>query len=157
AAPSGVPEVGPLVCGTLNLVDGTAVWTDYVYDDHGPAASGSVGGGPSYPDGLSNAADLVQLQVAPGPSGLRLRAVLQTLNDPRVPILGVGFDTDANPATGAPAIPGGAWPAKGPLGLELFVSVHQGTATVSRWEAGHWLQVAALPARVDTASQVMET
>ena len=100
------PTVGPLICGTASYVDGTYVWTDYAYDDTGASAAELGGGAEPYPEEGANTADLIQLQFRPTDDGLRIRAVLQTLNDPSVPVLAVGFDTDGDPATGAPSLPG---------------------------------------------------
>ena len=39
-----VPEIGELVSGRATYVNGTFVWTDYAYDDHGPNADAASGG-----------------------------------------------------------------------------------------------------------------
>src|SRR5258708_40055386 len=71
--------LGPLICGTASVVDGTFVWADYAYDDTGASATELGGGAAVYPDGAANAADLIQLHTRPGDQALRDRAVLQTL------------------------------------------------------------------------------
>jgi hypothetical protein len=117
--PSG-PELGPLVAGTSSYVEGTFVWTDYVFDDRGPnlvdfpllgpvrcltpGGPDCSGGDAEYPEFAApgNTADLVQLQIGTARwDRLAVRAVLSSLVNPEVPALGVAFDTDANPATGA--------------------------------------------------------
>src|SRR4051794_38110307 len=74
--PSAEPTLGPLISGATSLVDGVHVWTDYAYDDRGTSA-GSAATYPSEAD-PGNAADLIQLQLTPGPRALRIRAVLET-------------------------------------------------------------------------------
>ena len=91
------PTIGPLICGTGSYVDGTYVWTDYAYDDTGASAEELGGGADAYPDEGSNTADLIQLQLRPTVDGLQIRAVLQTLDDPSVPVLAVGVDTGGDP------------------------------------------------------------
>src|SRR3954451_17306983 len=76
------PTLGPLICGTATVVDGSYVWTDYAYDDTAPSAEELGGAAARYPDGAANAADLIQLQLRPTADGLAVRAVLQTLTDP---------------------------------------------------------------------------
>ncbi len=45
------PSLGTLVSGEQSYVDGTHVWTDYVYDDRGPNTDALPGGDePSRPD-----------------------------------------------------------------------------------------------------------
>ena len=100
------PTVGPLICGTGSYVDGTYVWTDYAYDDTGASDTAFGGGAEPYPEDGANTADLIQLQLRPTDDGLQIRAVLQTLNDPSVPVLAVGFDTDARPGDRRPTLPG---------------------------------------------------
>src|SRR5690242_3296378 len=66
------PTLGELVAGTSQVVDGTWVWTDYVYDDHGANTDAGdrtvlddAGGDSIYPEGFENAADIVQVQLRP--------------------------------------------------------------------------------------------
>jgi hypothetical protein len=109
------PELGPMIAGRSSYVDGTFVWTDYPLDDRGantledpprgcsPGGPDCSGGDETYPEWAApgNAADLIQLQIGETTLGqrLRVRAVLGTLVDPEVPILGVGFDTDSDAGT----------------------------------------------------------
>ena len=141
------PTIGPLISGTSSERAGTDVWTDYAYDDRGPDASTAS------PD---NAADLIQLQITPGRTEVRIRAVLETLLDRKVPLLGVGLDLDANPATGARGVPGDEWKVAGtPLGLERFVLIANGRARVLAWDGGRWTPVGGGTALVDPVDNTM--
>ena len=46
AAPAeeAAQELGPLEAGASSYVDGSFVWTDYVYDDRGAESDGRKGG-----------------------------------------------------------------------------------------------------------------
>ena len=161
-APAGNLDVtvGPLVSGTSSYVDGTFAWTDYAYDDRGPNTDGAAGGDAVYPASVvrGNAADLIQLQVSRTRTGaLVLRAVLETLLDPAVPLLGVGFDTDGDAATGAPSIPGGAWTTDAPLGLDAFVTASAAGAALLEWDGTAWHETDAFAATVDSASNAIST
>lgn len=120
--PAG-PTLGPLVSGTASIVDGTYVWTDYAYDDRGPNEDGQPGGDATYSDGWRNEADLIQLQLGVDEGGVTVRAVLETLTDPTVPVVLLGFDTDGDPATGEDAF-GDDWPVDGEIGAEQWVALH---------------------------------
>jgi len=153
------PELGPLLCGTSSYVDGTFVWTDYAYDDRGANAHtdpADPAGDTRYPAGQENSADLIQLQVALTPDGVRIRAILETLVDASLPVLGVAFDTDANPTTGAAALPGAGWVPQGPLGVEVLVVVDAAGASVERYSAGSWVPAGSLAGGIDPASNVIE-
>lgn len=147
------PELGPLICGTSSYVEGTFVWTDYAYDDHGADAE--------YPEWAApgNAADLIQLQIGVQSDGLHLLAILETLVDPDIPILGVAFDTDADLETGAASLPGDSWPADGPLGVEYLVVVTSAGAELWSYTGEAWPTIAdeTFDATVDPDSNVMET
>ena len=158
AAPNIDVTVGPLVSGTSSYVDGTFAWTDYAYDDRGPNTDGAAGGDATYPGSIErgNAADLIQLQLSQSRNGgVAIRAVLETLLDPAVPLLGVGFDTDRSPSTGAPTIPGEAWITDSPLGLDVFVTVSASGATVRTWTGSSWSTGRTFDANVDPASNSM--
>jgi pimeloyl-ACP methyl ester carboxylesterase len=155
------PTVGPLICGTASRIDGAFVWTDYVYDDTG-ASEHELGGGASrYPVAGANEADLVQLQLRPTADGLAVCAVLQTVHDPSVPVVAVGFDTDLDPTTGAPTFPGATWPADPPLGLDWVLVVTGDGAELREFDgepgSGTWRATASFSATVDLDAQTIET
>ena len=126
------PTIGPLISGERSLLHGTHVWTDYAYDDRGADSSTAS---------ADNAADLIQLQLKPGAESLSIRAVLETLTDPSVPLLGIGIDTDNNAETGAPDLPGWTVEPEGrPLGLDRLVLVDNDGAQVKEW-TGSWTDV----------------
>ena len=164
---ASAPELGELISGTAAYVNGTFVWTDYAYDDHGPnqtAASGGdrtnsalAGGDAVYPTEIAggNAADLIQLQIGLGAEGLTVRALLETLTDPSLPVLGVAFDTDADPSTGAATLPGGQWPVAGPLGVDTLLVLSAGGGEVQRFAAGTWTSTAQFAVAVDSATNVI--
>jgi pimeloyl-ACP methyl ester carboxylesterase len=156
AAPPGQAghdaTLGPLISGTGSYVDGTYVWTDYAYDDRGPGRSGQLGGSTAYPPDMSpnNVADLIQLQVAASRHDrLRFTAVLQTLTPSTRPLLGIGLDSDDDPATGAAALPG-SWQPAAPLGMDrLFVLGVDGGRELAAQGDG-WVEVGGFPVTVDT-------
>ncbi|HET6965617.1 MAG TPA: hypothetical protein VFH58_12650 [Acidimicrobiales bacterium] len=150
------PLVGNPVSGTASYAAGTYVWTDYVYDDRGASSSQGGDGSASYPGGLSNAADLVQLQMSEVEGGLRLRATLETLSDPSVPVLAVGFDTDRSPRTGASSLPGGRWATRGPLGLDELVTLRARSGRLFRWAGGRWTPGQSFPVAVDPVADVID-
>jgi predicted esterase len=122
--------VGPLVSGTASIVDGTYVWTDYAYDDRGPNLDeadrtdlDAAGGDASYPEGWRNDADLIQLQLGAADGGVTVRAVFETLTDPTVPVVVLGFDTDGDATTGEDSF-GDDWSVDGGIGAEEWVVVH---------------------------------
>lgn len=148
SSPSRDPEIGPLVAGTSSYVHGTYVWTDYAYDDRGTNKGQPGGRSPN------NAGDLVQLQLSRVPEGLRVRAVLETLVDAKAPVLGVAFDTDGDPNSGAPLVPG--WTARGGLGIDRLAVLRHGTSGVVRFAGGQWSSAGHFPARIDVATNVVE-
>jgi pimeloyl-ACP methyl ester carboxylesterase len=161
---------GPLISGTVSWVDGTFVWTDYAYDDRATTPDAKypqvlsmesladMGGASVYPSvETANAADLIQLQLRFDGEALRIRAVLETLEDPALPLLGVGLDLDGDPQTGAPNLPGAGWNVQGtPLGLERLVVAMQGSARVMRWENGSWLDAEGAAPILDPAHNTIE-
>lgn len=166
--PSG-PEIGPLVSGTAAYVGDVYVWTDYVYDDRGAnldAASGGdrtqsefAGGDVLYPPGAApgNTADLVQLQISLRDGALVVWAVLETLVDPDVPVLAVVFDTDLDAASGAASLPGGRWPARGALGVEVLVEISGEGARVWTYADDVWSRGPAFDAVVDPETNLIGT
>ena len=167
AAPAD-PELGPMICGTSSYVSGTFVWTDYAYDDRGANTQdgdltnpATAGGDVTYPAWvtLGNAADLIQLQIDVQTDGLHLLAVLETLVDPAIPILGVAFDTDANPATGAALLPdaGNSWLANGSLGVEQLVVMSSDGAKLWTYTGQTWSASESFTATVDKDLNVMKT
>jgi hypothetical protein len=151
-------ELGRLVSGTASYVDGRYVWTDYVLDDRGPnlvetgvlgpprcsfpGAPDCSGGDAVYPAAAApgNTADLVQLQIGKAAGDrLSIRAILGSLVDPDVPVLGIAFDTDAQPTTGASELPGGRWPAVDPLGIDTLIVASNAGAQLWQY-SGSWTQ-----------------
>jgi len=107
-----LPELGgPLISGTTAYVSGTHAWTDYAYDDRGENSNAIPGGDATYPADPhpGNTADLIQLQVGTNQGGvLVVLALVETLVPGADVAVGVGFDTDRNSLTGAPAVPAGS-------------------------------------------------
>ena len=143
----GDPELGTLIAGEESYVGGTHVWTDYAYDDRGPDTNGLAGGDATYPANPypGNTADFIQLQLGTDRDGsLTVAALLQTLVRGADAVVGVGLDTDANPATGAPTVPGGQWDNREPIGLErMLVLGTDGAASLLGWRNGEWQKVGA--------------
>ena len=152
----GAQELGPLIAGRSAYVNGTFVWTDYAYDDHGANIDGRPGGDGAggYPAGLENHADLIQLQIGLSAGEVAIRAILETLVDADTPVLGVAFDSDANPATGAAALPGGAWTPASPLGVDRLVIVRGSGAQLYQF-AGVWSLAGSFAASVDPAANTI--
>ncbi|MBV9042428.1 MAG: hypothetical protein JOZ68_15605 [Acidimicrobiia bacterium] len=156
SAPNG-PALGALVSGQTSYVNGALVWTDYAYDDRGTNTAAGGEGAATYSSTPPNAADLIQLQLAPATNGTKITAVLETLVDPSLPLLGVGFDTDGNSATGAPGIPGGSWKVKGPLGLDRFLVADNSGGILYAWNGAGWYPVASFPTTIDPTANTMTT
>jgi predicted esterase len=153
-------DIGPLEAGRAAYVSGHFVWTDYVYDDRGDPPDPSQpdmtavfgtdqGAQPPYPAGEENTADFVQLQLRPDPGGLQVGALLQTLREWDHPMVGVAFDTDRNPATGAAALPGGSWSPLGPLGVEVLMVLTTDGADLRRFTDGAWSSAGRVDVTVD--------
>jgi hypothetical protein len=150
-------------------VDDTFVWTDYAYDDRGPNKDPEpggeteyyrlAGGDATYPPEAApgNAADLIQLQIGLGDGGgLKVRAILQTLVNPDLPVLGIGFDTDCNANTGAATMLDATWQAKGSLGIEALLAVSKAHAELWRYDQGSWSLDATFDSMVGPETNVME-
>ena len=139
-----MPELGELIAGTNQYVDGTHVWTDYAYDDRGPNTNGLAGGDATYPTAEpGNEADLIQLQLGTDQQGrITIAAILETLRDDSDAVVGVGLDVDpdASPQTGAVSVEGGQWKNTDSLGLEyLVVLPTNGEAQLREWTDGGWV------------------
>lgn len=161
------PALGPLVSGTSSMVEGTFVWTDHAYDDRGANAGpgdrtvlDDAGGDAGYPDGLTNAADLIQLQLSAssGEDGesTDVAVLLETLTDPGVPAVVVGLDTDADPSTGADALPGLSWEPDEPLGLELALLLAEDAGQVAVAEDDAWSEAATPAVEVDAEENLLQ-
>ncbi len=101
--------------GTGLLAGGASLWTDFIYDDHGPLGSpvgilaaekvsllAPVHGGFSYPEGPAdgNGADIFRAAVGYTPTATYWRVDWNTLADPDVPIAEWTFSTGSpTPAT----------------------------------------------------------
>ena len=146
-------ELGTLVAGEEQYVDGTHVWTDYAYDDRGPNTDGLAGGDAEYPANPypGNTADLIQLQLGTDAAGaLTAAAVLETLVPEAEAVIGVGFDTDGDPGTGAATVPGGQWQNREPIGLERVVIIGtDGAATLLAWNGESWAEAGDVTATID--------
>jgi poly(3-hydroxybutyrate) depolymerase len=169
ATPPEGPHVGPLISGTAAYTRGSFVWTDYAYDDRGPnadAANGGdrtqsafAGGDAEYPAEVApgNAADLIELQFTVHQNALVIWAVLETLVDPNVPVLAVGFDTDGDGGTGGVSFPGGRWTTSGSLGLEQMVTIAADGAHLFEYADGEWVERGSFDAVVDPETNLMGT
>jgi hypothetical protein len=112
----------PHTSGTGRLVRGASLWSDFLFDDHGPALTDGVPLSPlqassilawwqgsyGYPSGAAknDGADIFRTGVALDKSASYWRVDWATLADPKVPIAEWTFDTDADASTGA-----SRWPA----------------------------------------------
>ena len=152
------PTLGALISATEQYVGGTYVWTDYAYDDRGPDTNDRPGGDTPYATS-GNAADLIQLQVAPADAGLSVTAVLETLRDgdPLQPVVGVAFDTDGDPSTGAEALPG-SWVASAPLGVDRLYVLEGPDGIAYEWrdaDGGTWIDSGTFSVAVDTRANTL--
>lgn len=163
------PELGALVSGTAAYVDGTFVWTDYVFDDRGAnltalsggdrSDSGLAGGDVKYPDAAApgNTADLVQLQVSLEEEGIGIAAILASLVSESLPVVGVAFDVDGDPETGATTLPGQQWLPRGRLGVEHLVVVSSAGGELWTATGDDWDPVRRFPAEVDAERNLLAT
>jgi len=132
------PSSFPRTSGTGRLAGGAALWSDFVYDDHG--AAGPLGlatgrssttsnlaptqGGYDYPDGAAhgNGADVFRSAVAVDGSASYWRVDWNTLADPAVPLATWVIDTDDDASTGVVQWPAGAGVRSPGLERALVVS-----------------------------------
>jgi predicted esterase len=149
------PEVGPLVSGTSLYQAGVFAQTDYVYDDTGAATASGGGGSGAYPEGFKNAADFVQTQVRPVPSGTEFTVILETLRPVDRPVVGLALDTDGKAETGAAALPGGSWTPAAPLGVDTLLVLTRSGSSVLRWTGQEWRTASTGPAHVDVAANTL--
>lgn len=141
--PLAQTTLGPLISGVSSQIAGVHVWTDYAYDDR--ATNPGV-----TPEENGNDADLIQLQLYPDAEALYVKAVLETLIDPAVPLLGIGLDLDGDPNTGAPTLPGEQWNVAGtPLGLERVISISAAGAQLWSWNGSSWLSEGVFDSVID--------
>ncbi|MGN6128756.1 MAG: prolyl oligopeptidase family serine peptidase [Nocardioidaceae bacterium] len=125
----------PRTSGTGRLADGASYWSDFVYDDHGPAIPGGVSlpgasdlapsqGSFTYPSGAAhgNGADLFRTAVGLDRDASYWRVDWTTLADPSVPLAVWTFDRDHDPSTGVSAWPAGAGVTSPGIDTGLVVS-----------------------------------
>lgn len=103
------------VAATEAYVDGEFLHTDYLYDDYGADTNGqrssSLGdraGDIDYPGEAKyggNAADIVEVRVAPSDDDVMYRITLNTLKRKDTTIVALAFDTDRDEATGQSTLP----------------------------------------------------
>ena len=157
AVPAGDATIGPLISGASSYVDGTYVWTDYAYDDRGPDTNPVAGGDATYPSTMNpnNVADLIQLQLSlPDKNHLAVAAVLETLTDTTRPLVGIALDSDNNPATGAPSVPG-SWTATGSLGVDRLLLFGRDGGRDLRWNGKGWVQSGTFDVRLDAGDNTV--
>jgi hypothetical protein len=104
-----------LVSATEAYVDGEYLFQDYLFDDYGADTDDSRGGSLSERSGdidypaderfAGNAADLVEVRIAPGPTDVLYRITLNSMVVEDAAIVALAFDTDGDEATGAPTLP----------------------------------------------------
>lgn len=150
--------LGPLVSGETSSVEGTHVWTDYAYDDRGIDSDLFAGGDVTYPDDAApgNAADIIQVQLAPAGGGVSMRFVLNSLVDRRAPLVGVGFDTDRDARTGAATLPGDSWRTLTPIGLERVAVLSADGGEVLEYTAGAWQRVGQFATAIDEQNNTID-
>jgi hypothetical protein len=117
---------------------GAALWTDYIFDDHGAAVPAAVPLEPleassilafwqgvygyTNPAAKSNGADIFRAGVGIDGSNTYWRIDWNTLAAPTVPIAEWAFDTDDNAATGSSTWPAGAGVSSPGIEKALLVS-----------------------------------
>lgn len=104
-----------MVMGTDAYVDGEYLYQDWIYDDSGSdtgaadTGANSTAGDIDYPTDRAryagNAADLVEVRIAPSAEEVAYRFTLNALTVPDSTIVSLAFDTDRNAATGTSRLP----------------------------------------------------
>ncbi len=105
-----------LVSGQEAYVAGEYLYQDFLYDDYGSDTDGAGAfplspraGNIDYPTDTArygnNAADLVELRIAPTAADVAYRITLNTLLAADSTIVVIAFDTDRNPLTGSATLP----------------------------------------------------
>ena len=104
-----------LVMGQEAYIGGEYLYQDWIYDDTGSdsgandSGGSETGGDVDYPTDRAryggNAADLVEVRIAPGPVSVAYRFTLNTLLVEDSTIVALAFDTDANAGTGRSTLP----------------------------------------------------
>ena len=154
--------------GTGRLAGGASLWTDFVYDDHGPLGSpvgiaqygnasdlAPVHGGFTYPSGPANqnGADIFTAAVGYTPRATYWRVDWNTLVDPKLPIAEWTIAGDTTP--GAPAT-ATAWPGNAGLssssGIQYALIVTAKHAELVK-AAAPATPIATLPTTVEHASR----
>jgi pimeloyl-ACP methyl ester carboxylesterase len=156
----------PRTSGTGRLYGGASYWSDFVYDDHGPASTGGLHppgsatlapaqGVYTYPAGPArgNGADLFRTAVGLDGHASYWRVDWTTLADPAVPIAAWTFDRDADAGTGRSAWPAGA--AVSSPGIDTALVVSAAGAWLVDLTGGGWTDVTAAGGRlsVDRAAR----
>ncbi|HEX2174322.1 MAG TPA: prolyl oligopeptidase family serine peptidase [Nocardioidaceae bacterium] len=155
----------PRTSGTGRLHGGASYWTDFLYDDHGPASLAGISrprvgfippqGVYTYPDGPAhgNGADVFRTAVGVDDAASYWRVDWTTLADPDVPIAAWTFDRDADAATGVAQWPAGA--AVTSPGIDTGLVVSSRGAWLVDLAGGGWVDVVASGGRlsVDRAAQ----
>jgi pimeloyl-ACP methyl ester carboxylesterase len=149
----------PRTSGTGRLHDGASYWSDFVYDDHGPASTGGLNrpgsaglapaqGAFTYPDGPArgNGADIFRTAVGLDAQASYWRVDWTTLADPDVPIAAWTFDRDADSATGRAHWPAGA--AVSSPGIDTALVVSGRRARLVDLTTGGWTDVSAVGGRL---------
>ena len=103
------------VAATEAYANGEFIHTDYLYDDYGADTNGQRGGSLSersgdidYPEGedyAGNAADIVEVRIAPGERDVMYRITLNSLLRKDTTIVALAFDTDLDDTTGSETLP----------------------------------------------------
>ncbi|HWC13853.1 MAG TPA: hypothetical protein VG929_04590 [Actinomycetota bacterium] len=133
-----------LVSGIEGYVQGEYLYQDYLNDDRG-GSSTSGGGGDyrgraKYPDDpkryRGNAADLVEVRIAPQQDSVLYRFTLNTMLVKDAAIISVAWDADRKALTGSatlPRDPGAPFP-----GTDQVLTTWGTGAELSSWDGGSW-------------------